>query len=202
MSAVLAVVAACAGFALALSGGRGRAVRRLGLPVQADSAAPVGSDGQAQAARQGRDVRSRGSRPDEVPLLLELLGSMLQAGLALPRALEIAARVATVSGPPLARAAAALQLGTDWEHAWPDAKPGSAVDELRAALHFAASTGAPSAQLLYSRARQLRRSRHRELEKRAAALGVRLVIPLGVCSLPAFLCLGVVPVLLAMMPGG
>ena len=36
----------------------------------------------------------------------------------------------------------------------------------------------------------------------AAALGVTLVIPLGLCSLPAFVCLGIVPVLLAMVPHG
>ncbi|WP_235780864.1 type II secretion system F family protein [Sinomonas notoginsengisoli] len=147
---------------------------------------------------------NRGALPgqDEVPLLLELLGTMLQAGLALPRALEIASRVAGASGEALERAAAALQLGADWDHAWPETEPGADAGQLRAALHFAASTGAPSAELLFARARQLRRTRHRELEKRAGALGVRLVIPLGVCSLPAFLCLGVVPVLLAMIPTG
>jgi pilus assembly protein TadC len=46
----------------------------------------------------------------------------------------------------------------------------------------------------------LRRRRNREAEKRAAALGVRLVIPLGACALPAFVCLGVVPVLLSLLP--
>ncbi|MDQ4492102.1 type II secretion system F family protein [Sinomonas sp. ASV486] len=147
-------------------------------------------------------VNRRSPTADDVPLLLELLGVMLQAGLGLPRALEVAARVADGPADALTRAAAALQLGTDWAHAWPDAPPSSDVWQLREALDFAAATGAPSAELLYARARQLRRSRHRDLERRAAALGVRLVIPLGVCSLPAFLCLGVVPVLLAMIPGG
>ncbi len=42
----------------------------------------------------------------------------------------------------------------------------------------------------------------RGAERRAAALGVRLVVPLGLCSLPAFVCLGIVPVLLAMLPSG
>jgi pilus assembly protein TadC len=190
MSAVLIIglAAAAAGFALALSG-RARRLRSVA---------------EVSAPDVRRDIRGREAegRPDEVPLLLELLGAMLQTGLSLPRALGILAGVAQGPGPALTRAAAALQLGTDWDHAWPEAAPGSEVDQLRAALHFSASTGAPSAELLYARARQLRRSRHRELEKRAAALGVRLVIPLGVCSLPAFLCLGVVPVLLAMMPGG
>lgn len=201
MSTVLAVglAAASVGIALALAGGRGRVDRLLGLASRSGAAA---GEGGTPRLRAGGQDRRRPARADEVPLLLELLGAMLEAGLALPRALEVAAGVADGPGPALARASGALRLGTDWDHAWPDTAPGSAADELRAALRFAASTGAPSAELLYSRARQLRRSRHRELEKRAAALGVKLVIPLGVCSLPAFLCLGVVPVLLAMLPGG
>ncbi|WP_433874762.1 type II secretion system F family protein [Sinomonas atrocyanea] len=142
------------------------------------------------------------SGADDVPLLLELLGAMLQAGLSLQRALAVAARIPGPESEVLGRAAAALELGVAWEHAWPASGPGlsAAGRELRDALHFAASTGAPSAELLFSRAGQIRRRRHRELERRAAALGVRLVVPLGVCSLPAFLCLGVVPVLLSMLP--
>jgi Flp pilus assembly protein TadB len=204
MSALLALGLATAGTgaALALAGGRRRAERLLGVQPAIGEAALAGEDGRTLSHRAGGQGGRRAARSDEVPLLLELLGAMLEAGLALPRALEVAAGVADGPGPALLRASAALRLGTEWDHAWPDAVPGSAIDELREALGFAASTGAPSAELLYSRARQLRRSRHRELEKRAAALGVRLVIPLGVCSLPAFLCLGVVPVLLAMLPGG
>ena len=139
---------------------------------------------------------------EDTPLLLELIGSMLQAGLPLSRALEVVAPTAGASARPLARVAAALRLGVGWDGAWPSADHGTVLGELRDSLHFAAGTGAPSAELLFARARQLRRIRHRELERRAAALGVRLVVPLGVCSLPAFLCLGVVPVLLAMLPGG
>ena len=48
----------------------------------------------------------------------------------------------------------------------------------------------------------MRRERFRAAEKRAASLSVKLVIPLGLCSLPAFICLGVVPVLLALVPSG
>ena len=147
------------------------------------------------------DARSRGGRED-VSLLLELIGSMLQAGLPVARALEVLAPAAGASAGSLARVAAALRLGVGWDSAWPPAESRTVLAELREALHFAAGTGAPSAELLFARARQLRRTRHRELERRAAALGVRLVVPLGVCSLPAFLCLGVIPVLLAMLPGG
>lgn len=204
MSAVLAVglAAASAGIALSFAGSRRRANRLLAPRGAVGAAVPGGVDRRALPVLAEGRGRVRSTRPDEVPLLLELLGAMLEAGLALPRALEVAAGVAEAPGPALTRASAALRLGIDWDHAWPDAAGGAAVEEIRSALRFAASTGAPSAELLYARARQLRRSRHRELEKRAAALGVKLVIPLGVCSLPAFLCLGVVPVLLAMLPSG
>jgi pilus assembly protein TadC len=54
--------------------------------------------------------------------------------------------------------------------------------------------------MLYAQAARMRRERFRTAERQAAALGVKLVVPLGLCSLPAFVCLGVMPVLLAMLP--
>ena len=170
---------------------RGR-VRPEGVGAAADPSAPA----------LGRDDDSLRSGPEDASLLLELVGSMLEAGLPVARALEVVAPAAGASAAPLARVGAALRLGVGWQSAWPHVEPRTVLGELKEALHFAAGTGAPSAELLYARARQLRRTRHRELERRAAALGVRLVVPLGVCSLPAFLCRGVIPVLLAMLPGG
>lgn len=200
MSIFIGLALLVIGFAVASSGPAGRTVdfaesrleRTSGPAARPGAGSDPFPDGAGRAHRQSAD---------SVPLLLELLGAMLQAGLALPRALEIAARTGGEATAALARAAAALELGVDWNSAWPD-EPEPNVEQIRAALQFAATTGAPSAELLFAHARQLRRTRHRDLEKRAAALGVRLVVPLGVCSLPAFLCLGVVPVLLAMMPGG
>ncbi|THJ68411.1 type II secretion system F family protein [Arthrobacter echini] len=74
------------------------------------------------------------------------------------------------------------------------------VADVRQGLRFATSTGAPSAALLHAHAAQLRRRLNREIDRRAAALGVQLVLPLGLCSLPAFICLGVVPVVLGLLP--
>lgn len=195
---VIGLVSLVAGAALASRGPAFRLRRLAEARRDQGGRAPEGPEGRALIEAEA------GCRPaggEGVPLVLELLGAMLQAGLALPRALDIAARTGGSASEDLARAAAALELGADWSHAWPN-EPGPDTKHLRAALQFAATTGAPSAELLFAQARQVRRTRHRELEKRAAALGVRLVVPLGVCSLPAFLCLGVVPVLLAMMPAG
>lgn len=137
-------------------------------------------------------------------MMMELIGAMLDAGAGLGRSLELVARHAA---PRLRQhldpVVAALAIGADWETAWRSSH--AMPDELlalRDALGFAAVTGAPSAAMLYAQASRLRREQFRAAERRAAALGVRLVVPLGLCSLPAFVCLGIVPVLLAMLPPG
>jgi pilus assembly protein TadC len=137
-------------------------------------------------------------------MILELIASMLDSGAGIGRALELIARSATTDvRDSLRPVVAALSLGTDWETAWstPERQPPE-VTRLRDALAFAALTGAPSASILYAQAARERREQFRAAEKRAAALGVKLVVPLGLCSLPAFICLGVVPVLIAMLPSG
>ncbi|MGP0224662.1 MULTISPECIES: type II secretion system F family protein [unclassified Paenarthrobacter] len=137
-------------------------------------------------------------------MMLELVASMLDAGAGLGRALELVARSGTPEvASSLRPVVAALAIGTDWQTAWGSSvKPAPEVVRLRNALAFAAMTGAPSAAILYAQAARERREQFRAAEKRAAALGVKLVVPLGLCSLPAFICLGIVPVLIAMMPAG
>lgn len=146
--------------------------------------------------------RNPGAGDPTAALVLELVAAMLEAGASIHRSLAVSARAVGVGNGAVLRAAVALELGVPWDQAWPAASDDLWAEELREALAFAAGTGAPSAELISARARMLRRRRHRELERRAAALGVRLVIPLGVCSLPSFLCLGVVPVLLSLNPSG
>ncbi|MFK0039555.1 type II secretion system F family protein [Paenarthrobacter sp. NPDC090517] len=140
----------------------------------------------------------------DTAMMLELVASMLDAGAGIGRSLELIAKCAS---PPIRQSlrpvVAALTLGADWETAW--RTPTTHVPEvarLKDALAFAALTGAPSASILYAQAARERREQFRAAEKRAAALGVKLVVPLGLCSLPAFICLGIVPVLIAMIPSG
>jgi pilus assembly protein TadC len=137
----------------------------------------------------------------DVPLLLELLAAALDAGLPIPWALRLVAGVASAPiREALDKVVAGLQMGASWEHVWESARGVGPVEQIQGALSFAALTGAPAAPLLFAEARQRRRQQQREAEKRAAALGVKLVVPLGLCSLPAFVCLGIVPVVMAMVP--
>lgn len=135
-------------------------------------------------------------------MMLELVAAMLDAGSGIGRALDLVSASASARYRDALRpVVAALAIGADWETAWrSSAVRLPEVMELRDALAFAALTGAPSSAILYAQAARLRRERFRAAEKRAASLGVKLVVPLGVCSLPAFICLGVVPVLLALVP--
>lgn len=139
----------------------------------------------------------------DAAMMLELIGAMLDAGACLGRALALTAELATPAlRGSLRPVVAALAIGTDWDTAWRGSGGGPpGLLALRDALGFAALTGAPSSAILYAQAARLRREQFRTAEKQAAALGVKLVVPLGLCSLPAFVCLGVVPVLLAMLPG-
>lgn len=72
------------------------------------------------------------------------------------------------------------------------------LEHLGRVLAFAVRTGAPAARMLRAEALAVRRRTRREAEKRASSLGVRLVLPLGLCSLPALICLGVLPVLIGL----
>lgn len=153
---------------------------------------------------QGESARSQWEGLDDPALMMDLMASMLAVGSSLDRGLDVLARS---SSPPvnaaLTAVKTALDLGAPWEVAWaavPSTGSGKAAYELGHALRFAGTTGAPSAAVVTAHAAQYRRRRNREAEQRAAALGVRLVVPLGLCSLPAFVCLGVIPILIGLFP--
>ena len=138
----------------------------------------------------------------DTAMMLELVGAMLDAGSGVGRSLELVAAAASPTYRlSLQPVVSALAIGADWGTAWRSSQARlPEVLEMRDALGFAALTGAPSSAILYAQAARIRRERFRAAEKRAASLGVKLVVPLGLCSLPAFICLGVVPVLLALVP--
>lgn len=66
-------------------------------------------------------------------------------------------------------------------------------------LELSVRAGVPAAELLRAEAEQLRRDARADGQRRAATLGVTLMIPLGVCVLPAFMLVGVVPLLMTVL---
>lgn len=68
-----------------------------------------------------------------------------------------------------------------------------------AVLELSRRAGVPAVDLLRATAVQQRHDARTEGRLRAARLAGRLLLPLGVCTLPAFVCLGVAPMLVAVL---
>ncbi|MFT4258083.1 type II secretion system F family protein [Microbacterium sp.] len=66
-------------------------------------------------------------------------------------------------------------------------------------LALSRAAGVPAGELLRASAAQERHAARIEGRIRAASLSTRLLIPLGVCTLPAFMLLGVAPLLLSVL---
>jgi hypothetical protein len=134
---------------------------------------------------------------DDAALLHELAATLLDAGLPVARILQCLAD--EIPGClPLRAVVRSLELGLDWDRAWAASPP--ALARLGEALAFAHLTGAATAGLLRAAAEQQRHAADRAAEYRAAELGVKMVVPLGLCALPAFICLGIIPVVIALLP--
>ncbi|MFD1719842.1 secretion system protein [Georgenia deserti] len=136
----------------------------------------------------------------DVAVLLDLADAALSAGSSVPGTLTALGRAvdpaqgAGTTGTTLAEAGRSLLLGAPWAEAWDDAPP--SLHPLRDALEPAWVDGAAPGPLLRQAAAGLRAARTRQAQEAAARLGVRLVLPLGLCYLPAFVLVGVVPVVL------
>lgn len=147
-------------------------------------------------------TRGPGDGPGEVQVavLLDLLGAACSSGASVPGALEaVGSAVGGARGGVLERGAAALSLGASWAEAWADAP--AALAPVADALRSSWEDGAAPAGALRSAAAVLRRERHARALEEAGRLGVRLVLPLGLCYLPAFVLVGLVPVLVSMAGG-
>lgn len=130
-------------------------------------------------------------------LACDLVASALACGVAIPRALEALAEACAAES--LSWAAASLRLGATWADAWEGTPEWSRP--LRDALEASWTSGTAPDMLLARSAAWERRSRLVDAKAQAEELSVRLVGPLGAFFLPAFLTLGIAP-LLAHLVGG
>jgi pilus assembly protein TadC len=132
-----------------------------------------------------------------VPVLLELLAAAVRSGAGVPRGLHATGvAVGGADGEALARAADALRLGADWDAAWREAP--ERLEVVRRALRGAWVDGAAPTEALRAAGAEHAHERRATARNAAARLAVRLVLPLGACFLPAFVLVGLVPVLLAL----
>jgi Flp pilus assembly protein TadB len=131
----------------------------------------------------------------DLPLAVDLLAGCLLAGRPPTAALD---SVCSAVGGPLAAdlgpVTARLRLGADPVTVWREV--GGRTDALAVlgrAMARSLHSGAPMADGMTLLAADLRRRRREEAERRARGVGVRAAAPLGICFLPAFVLVGIVP---------
>lgn len=153
----------------------------------------------ALPAEPRRTRRRAGHEPPasvDPAVLCDLVDAALAGGAAVPRVLTALGRA---NGGPVGEAlrisGTSLLLGATWGEAW--SKAPAELAELVHSLEPAWTDGTDPGPAVRRAAGAIRMRRQREARETAAALGVRLVLPLGLCALPAFVLLGVVPALLS-----
>ncbi|QCB95167.1 secretion system protein [Cellulomonas shaoxiangyii] len=159
--------------------------------------------GRRRRGLRGRALGARRAVPPpavDAAFLLDLCAAALAAGAALPRTLGVVGRhLGGADGDALVRAGSTLELGGAWASAWTDAPAGAAA--VGAALATGWEAGASPGPQLRAAADRLRRDRRAAVRTAAGSLAVRLTLPLGLCFLPAFALLGLVPVVLGLAAG-
>ncbi|MEU1842479.1 type II secretion system F family protein [Micromonospora sediminicola] len=136
----------------------------------------------------------------DLPLAADLLAAALRAGAPVDRS---ALAVAEALGGPLAdrlgRVGRTMGLGGTAAEAWAHLRTVVGAESLVRAAVRSSNSGAALAGALTRLADDLRAERSIAAEAAARRAGVLIVLPLGLCFLPAFILAGLVPVIVAVL---
>ncbi|MGO4956798.1 type II secretion system F family protein [Luteococcus sp. Sow4_B9] len=164
---------------------------RLTVAVLVTLAVAIGL-GQVVGRDQEREVALARA---QLPQVLDLLASALEAGLPLRTAAREVARVGPQPGcRALQRVNSRVMVGVDESGAWLALTEDPVWADVATDLASSAATGSAVAATVRDHAADARARSHEVRIRRARAMGVRSVLPLMACFLPAFLLTGVVPI--------
>jgi pilus assembly protein TadC len=136
----------------------------------------------------------------DLPYAADLLAAALRAGLPTDRAVrEVADALGGPVGVRLGRVAGSLGLGLAPARAWAPVHDLPTGSRLAAAVARSADSGAALAGGFARLADDLRTGRLAAAETAAQRAAVLVVLPLGLCFLPAFIVAGMVPVIVAVL---
>lgn len=158
----------------------------LGVWTLCTRAEPPGVRREREAVRRG------------LPHVTRLLAVVLASGQSVPAALGVVAEA--LPGPasaPLARARAALAVGVPADEVWAELQVTPGLEPLGRSFARASDSGARIVDTVERLAEHLAADERASVEDRARTVGIRAAVPLGLCLLPAFLLLGIVPVVAA-----
>jgi Flp pilus assembly protein TadB len=134
------------------------------------------------------------SSASQAPLVADLLGAALDAGLPVSTATEVVHSAVTGA---IAREVEvvirAYSMGAGVDEAWRRLEPYSVLAPVAHAVVRSYDSGAALSPALRACAEDMRREHRARAEIAARSAGVRAIGPLTACFLPAFLLLGVLP---------
>ena len=143
--------------------------------------------------------RRRTAVRNALPGAADLLAACLTAGAPIETATATAARA--VGGPlgeDLDSVLRSVRLGSAPVQAWTTAALDPELAPLAIALARASRGGAPPAEVIGGAAEELRDRRRTEASMAAQRVGVHAVAPLALCFLPAFVLIGIVPLVVGL----
>jgi Flp pilus assembly protein TadB len=141
-----------------------------------------------RARRRRRDLER------DLPVAIHLFGACLSAGAATVSALEtVAVAVGGAVGEEFGAVRTRLLLGADPGIVWREAGRAGALGQFGHRLARSHETGASVADVVERICEDLRTTVRTRTEARARSVEVRAAAPLGLCLLPSFLFLGVIP---------
>lgn len=148
----------------------------------------------AERRERREDVRR------SLPHVVALFAAALRSGAAPGPALSLVAEALPGPATDAARAVAArLDLGVEPSQAWRGLAGEPGLASWGRAMARAHETGAPVVGVVDRLADDLAREARAQVEDAARTVGVRAAVPLGLCLLPAFLLIGIVPLVAGLL---
>jgi pilus assembly protein TadC len=167
--------------------------------ILAGVAACAGTSRAVRSLEPADARRRREDRAAELPLVLDLLAVCLRAGTPLVTALEaVASALPGTFSDDLALVSALQRLGSSPAAAWTDLASDPDLGPVARAVSRSAESGARLAAAFERLATERRSALAAAGEARARRAGVIAMAPLGLCFLPAFVSLGIVPIVLSL----
>ncbi|MEU6029636.1 type II secretion system F family protein [Streptomyces tauricus] len=138
----------------------------------------------------------------QLPLAADLLAACIAAGASpVMAARAVGDALEGPVGARLARGAAEVRLGGEPAEAWRALAALPGARGLARLLERAGESGVPAAVPVARLAAEARAERGRAATARARRAGVLITAPVGLCFLPAFIAIGVLPVVLGLASG-
>lgn len=170
------------------------------IPNRADDRCRRLAADPAEVTRSGSAEPPPAPPPGRMAATFDLMAAALDAGLPPGHALAaVAAALPPDSRERVQRAAAMLQLSAEPRLVWELLAADATFGPLGSALARADRSGAPVAEAVRVIADEARRTDRTQRLERARRVGVRTAAPLGLCFLPAFLLVAVVPTVIGLI---